>query len=312
MFEKEFLNPTIEFRQDYLIKKMAKATSHRGNNSHLTNKQSCLNILSNHFVNGNITIHKFPVPSFLQEYISSWSFIEDLTQTNKQEYKLGDTSAWLIISLPNNHSTLTNLINSVNGYVIIHHFGKMALPNLLNQNQIFIRFTPAGLFGLTGIPLTHLDNTIIDAAYYFGSSIETLYQQLLSTQNYFELLTNFFVSKANAKHSTIDRQVVNYVISNLDLPLKYIFKKTGYSEKHVIYLIKKQVGLSPKNLQLLHKLRKTLMNYNTFDNDLYSMAANFGFYDDSHFSRVFKKFFEITPGSYQKSNILCPNRILDV
>ncbi len=74
------------------------------------------------------------------------------------------------------------------------------------------------------------------------------------------------------------------------------------SPKTLVARFKAQTGSSPYQYQLNYKLRSIEAQLITQPQlKLYELAVNYGFYDEFHLSRVFKKVYGVSPREYRKS-----------
>lgn len=88
-----------------------------------------------------------------------------------------------------------------------------------------------------------------------------------------------------------------------DISIDQISKFIGLSKFYVLNIFKKEYGITPHSYLLNLKVHraKDLIDSGV---SIIDAALDAGFYDQSHFSRVFKEIFTITPKQYQKNRIL--------
>jgi len=98
--------------------------------------------------------------------------------------------------------------------------------------------------------------------------------------------------------------VKRYIIENIkeNITLDDIANKIGYSKEYIIRIFKKEFGLTPHAFLMNEKVNyaKKILDERGGKN-LSSIALELGFYDQSHFTKYFKKSFAITPQNYIKS-----------
>ncbi|PHS55878.1 MAG: hypothetical protein COB17_10720, partial [Sulfurimonas sp.] len=99
---------------------------------------------------------------------------------------------------------------------------------------------------------------------------------------------------------TIKKYIINNI--NEDLTLDDISNVVGYNKEYIVRLFKKEYGLAPHAFLMNEKVNKAknLLQNSTHIN-LANIASDIGFYDQSHFSKFFKKSFAIAPSKYKKS-----------
>ena len=87
-------------------------------------------------------------------------------------------------------------------------------------------------------------------------------------------------------------------------------QKIGYSQKHFSDLFRKSVGVTPKAYLKIMRFQKALRTIDAAgDIDWATVAAECGFYDQSHFINDFKHFSGFTPEQYAKMCTNYPNYI---
>jgi AraC-like DNA-binding protein len=91
------------------------------------------------------------------------------------------------------------------------------------------------------------------------------------------------------------------------LVLADAYERTNLSPKYVNERFKRAVGVSPKVLSRILRLDALLQGMNPDDNVNWAdLAQNFGFYDQSHFNREFRRFSGLTPNQYLHSRRFGP------
>ncbi|MEO7047220.1 MAG: AraC family transcriptional regulator [Ferruginibacter sp.] len=177
----------------------------------------------------------------------------------------------------------------------------------LNSSVISIHFTVGGFSALTGIPITELQHIGIDAEAILGNAFKDFYQQLINTSNILEkfLITeNYFLQFY--RNNNFEKSLIRYLDSNIEKPLDWLVKKSGYSQKHLIKLTKTNTGFSPKFLQRLNRFQNVLKDISVNKNEIdwASIVYKNGFYDQAHFIKDFLFFSDMTPSEYLKAELL--------
>ncbi|MDR7127918.1 AraC-like DNA-binding protein [Algoriphagus sp. 4150] len=186
---------------------------------------------------------------------------------------------------------------------------------------ISIRFTPGGFFSLTKIPITAIAHVGIEAEAILGNSFRQCYQQVLNTvriEDKFQVLENYFLHYT--AHESMEQEVVKFMHENIDKPIDWLIFKTGYSQKHVIHMLKKHTGFTPKLLQRINRFRLVVNELQRHKEhvDWFSIVQRYGYHDQAHLIRDFTDFAGIRPMEYVASqlsnekNILVPDMILQL
>jgi len=109
--------------------------------------------------------------------------------------------------------------------------------------------------------------------------------------------------KEDVKELILINDIKEYIVTNIDFPptLDEISKKYNLSKEHIIRVFKKELGLTPHAFITNYKINqaKNLLLTNSLKS-LSEVAIETGFYDQSHFSKAFKRVFAITPSKITK------------
>jgi AraC-like DNA-binding protein len=178
--------------------------------------------------------------------------------------------------------------------------------NNTDSTIISVRFAIGGFFCLTQIPITAIDHVGIEAEALLGNSFSHLYQRIINASTVsekFTLIKNYFL-QYRVDHST-EHEVVRFIDQNIDKPIDWLVHKSGYSQKHVIHMLKKHTGFSPKYLQRLHRFQQVIKEVQIQKNkiDWFSVVQRYGYYDQAHLIKDFAHFSGINPGDYINSQM---------
>ncbi|MBC9909866.1 helix-turn-helix domain-containing protein [Chitinophaga varians] len=184
---------------------------------------------------------------------------------------------------------------------------------------ISVRFTVGGFFSLTKIPISALDNVGVEAEAVFGSSFMRLYEKLLNATamaERFSLIENYFLQYSVEEN--MGYHIVRFINQHIDKPIDWLIQKSGYSQKHVIHLLKTYTGFSPKYLQRIHRLQQVIteIQKNKTHIDWFSIIHRYGYFDQAHLIKDFAHFSGLKPTEYLRSqlaldeNELVPEMIL--
>jgi len=85
------------------------------------------------------------------------------------------------------------------------------------------------------------------------------------------------------------------------LYLDDIANNIGYNKEYIIRIFKNEFGLTPHAFLMNEKVNyaKNLLD-NSKDKSICDIAVDIGFYDQSHFTKLFKKSFATTPKRYKQ------------
>ncbi|WP_108060973.1 AraC family transcriptional regulator [Poseidonibacter lekithochrous] len=113
-----------------------------------------------------------------------------------------------------------------------------------------------------------------------------------------------FDNKSNESEDEhiIFKEVEKYIQNNLcnAITLSDISKAIGYNEFYIIRVFKKKFGLTPHAFLINKRIEKARQELTqNRDINLSQLSCDVGFYDQSHFSKVFKRVFAKTPNNYK-------------
>ncbi|MGC3945827.1 MAG: AraC family transcriptional regulator [Chryseolinea sp.] len=251
-------------------------------------------------------IPKFPLSNFIEHmvYVSGALPIPYLKE-------LPDGGINLVIEL--NDKTV-NTIYPEEGLTKKHEVKRAWITGLQKQAILYknntdstiisVRFTTGGFFCLTKIPITAIDKIGIEAEDVLGASFSGLYQRIINAvavQQMFDLIESYFL-QYRVDHN-LEHEIVRFIDQNIDKPIDWLIDKSGYSQKHVIHLLKRNTGFSPKYLQRLYRFQLVVKEIQAQkDNvDWFSVVQRYGYYDQAHLVKDFSHFSGITPTDYVKS-----------
>lgn len=176
--------------------------------------------------------------------------------------------------------------------------------NNTDSSIISVRFTAGGFFCLTKIPITAIENVGVEASALLGNSFTNLYQQIINastSHQMFALIENYFLRYKTDENT--EYAVVRFIDQHIDKPIEWLINKSGYSQKHVIHLLKKHTGFSPKYLQRLSRFQMVVKEIQSQKTavDWLSIVDRHGYYDQAHLIKDFTHFSGISPTEYFNS-----------
>ncbi|WP_318507553.1 helix-turn-helix domain-containing protein [Bacillus sp. T3] len=102
-----------------------------------------------------------------------------------------------------------------------------------------------------------------------------------------------------------DSQIIISAVKNIAatsglLNISELSRKIGYSDRYIRGKFEEYIGFSPKQFCQIVKFQNCLHNLLFEDDtDLLDLIYDYGYYDQAHFIRGFKKFAYFTPGQYK-------------
>jgi len=239
-------------------------------------------------------------------------YYEGRTVHTAYDKLLPDGHAQLIVELDGNERVLKNKdkpsdssyrnawIAGVQTQPVIYQFEKRA-------TTLSIQFDPEGLFAWLRIPMTQFHNAMVDAESVVGNGVVQLRQQLLGcakADEIFETTTRFLEKQFLGV--ALENRFISFVKHKLskNIAIANISQEVGYSQKQLIQIFKKHVGISPKKYQRIGRFHKSLSMLHLQKQASYSdVAYSCGFYDQAHFINEFRHFTDYSPSQY--SHLQC-------
>ena len=142
--------------------------------------------------------------------------------------------------------------------------------------------------------ITHDEKDKLLESMFFAHTIE---EKIKIFMNYYINHVELKAEDSFSLKNYLRKEIIN---SNGDLKLSDLSIKTGYSERYLNKKIHEDFGMNPKNLIRIIRFQKavdsltaTIGNTNCIDT-----ALDYGYYDQSHFIKDFKKLSGSTPMGY--------------
>lgn len=168
-----------------------------------------------------------------------------------------------------------------------------------------ILFKPWGLYQSLGISPRGLTDLAVDAKVIYGPALDEFFAELCEGTPDLKRAEEFIVK--NSKQHKADTRIVEAVDAITPYGIQRGMIKQRASElkrtsKTVISRFKDATGVTP--VEYLHlkliEIARVQIRHDRL-RSLTDIALGLGFYDQAHFTRVFKKICRITPREYRKS-----------
>ena len=184
---------------------------------------------------------------------------------------------------------------------------RVSLSNPKGIHILGVKFTALGLYQLTGIDMKHISDKIIDAQEIWNRDIALLYEEILSKETQLEQLAaleHFLMKKRNRQPKNDRIEALNDSLYQIEhhkiFSIAHIRDNNFISKKTFERYFQNYIGVSPKqyaNICRFNKLRSYLDHLNT-EADWNDISFDFGYYDQSHLIREFKRYAGKTPADY--------------
>jgi AraC-like DNA-binding protein len=174
-----------------------------------------------------------------------------------------------------------------------------------NIQLVGIHFKPGGAFPFLNFPLTELHNQIIPADAIWGGFAAELQMRLYAAPSMparlalFEQLLLTRLADTPDGLNAVRHGVAQIARHNGALSMKALRDEMGISQNHLLTQFKRMVGISPKALAQLYRLKLVLRSIDpTHAVDWTQIAQESGYYDQAHFCKDFLAFTGHSPTDY--------------
>jgi len=176
-----------------------------------------------------------------------------------------------------------------------------------------IHFRPAGALAFFGCPLGDLENTLVGLTDLWGSAAELLREQLIaapSADQRVALLQAFLIQRMGQAAYPSPRlaSVLHTVELEPSMRVSKAQALSDLSRKSFTALFLAEVGLSPKAYLRVRRLQAALRALRTPARGA-TIAADLGYFDQSHFVREFRSFTGVTPTQYTRRRSAMPGHV---
>jgi AraC-like DNA-binding protein len=183
-----------------------------------------------------------------------------------------------------------------------------------DQPVMAIHFRPGGAFPFFGMSLGDLGGAPVGIDEIWGREGHELHECLIAARSVavrFGLLEEFMLARARTsvyRHPGVAATMAA-VEANPSIRMTEVRQLTGLSTKRLIGLFRAEVGLSPKEYARVRRLQAALRQLSSGATGGAHIAADIGYFDQSHFVREFRSFTGMTPTQYRQQRILLPSHV---
>ncbi|KNZ42749.1 helix-turn-helix domain-containing protein [Acetobacterium bakii] len=178
----------------------------------------------------------------------------------------------------------------------------------LDDNIFGIRFLPGKAFLPGGYPIGSLTESSLPYPEICGDQV--MMEGITQTNDFKEqiqLFLNSYIPEYQNYYSPGIRpfsyRMVD-AITNVDgiINVNELSHTIGYTPRYINRLFNRDIGLSPKTFSKIIRFQNVLLALRK-DQQVSAIAANMGYYDQSHLLKDFKQFTGISPMNYRKSMV---------
>lgn len=150
---------------------------------------------------------------------------------------------------------------------------------------------------------------VVDLEEIWGNEANLLIEQLAqisSWQKRFALVDHLFSERFAGSSQTI-RSEIQWAWNQLEqydgcIPIQYLAKTLGWSDRYFAACFREQIGITPKAAARRIRFTRAHRLLTVSDDSLSAIAATCGYSDQSHFTREFRFFSGCSPTIYRKAH----------
>jgi AraC-like DNA-binding protein len=169
-----------------------------------------------------------------------------------------------------------------------------------------VRLPPLGAYRVLGIPMAEVAQDVIELDEVLGNEVLALHERLGEVKTageQFAVLCEFVRRRLalSRVHLRPDAQLAIGMLTRSGGTdrIERICRAVSISRKHLNHLFHLHVGLTPKVYGRMFRFRSVVdLVQRGRRLDWASVAADCGYYDQSHFNREFREFAGMSPGEY--------------
>jgi AraC-like DNA-binding protein len=177
-----------------------------------------------------------------------------------------------------------------------------------------VHFRPGGAFSFLGMSLSDLAGGPVGIGEIWGGAGRELHERLIeapSIPDRFALLERFLLARAGASRQPDPSVGAAMAAIEADPSVRSaeVRRMTGLSTKRLVALFRAEVGLAPKEFARARRFQAALSRLGDGASGGARIAAELGYFDQSHLVREFRAFSGMTPTSYRRRRILLPSHV---
>jgi AraC-like DNA-binding protein len=183
-----------------------------------------------------------------------------------------------------------------------------------------VHFRPGGAFPFLGCPASELADAHVELEDLWGTAAAELRERLIeagSPDQRFALLEEALLSRLRRQtepHPAVRGAVEALNTADAQVRIRDLACDLGLSQRRLIQVFSAAVGLTPKGYQQVQRFRRVHGQVrNVPDPDWAAVAADGGYFDQSHLIHEFRRFSGFTPRELQRrsSADLLPSHVQD-
>ena len=255
------------------------------------------------------------IPSFpLNQFIESFIYYRDYKPDHSIDRFLPDGNVNVIIDLTDqpkyiyDNQTLKEIQTCRHVWFSGIRNNFITIPSGKNFEMFIINFHKGRAYPFVEMPMDVLTDSVVDGDLVLTNEIMELREMILESPVIalrFLKVEQFLLKKFKSR--LIVNPFVSYAVDRIvsspdPVTISGIAGKAGYSQKHLISIFKKHVGLTPKGFLKIIRFQKAIGGISlSGKTDWIKVALDSGYYDQAHFINDFRTFSGYTPTQYMQT-----------
>ncbi|WP_294379116.1 helix-turn-helix transcriptional regulator [uncultured Clostridium sp.] len=203
--------------------------------------------------------------------------------------------------------------NSINSF-IIGTGTKLTGFDILKKHYIFgVRFSPSGFRDFFNINAKEIRDMQVDFVP-LCKNINELYDHIFCADSLQDKASIFYSHLQRKKSQKVEKKaLLDYCIfqiinKNEEISINKLSEETLYSTRYIEKLFNETIGLSPKSFLDIYRIQNVICSIqNVPEINLLKVACEYGYTDQSHMNKHFKKYLSITANKIKNNHFFSPN-----
>lgn len=247
----------------------------------------------------------------LSRFVADMVFYSDVELPYDKEKLLPDGSIFMLFDMIDKPKKLfrnddfSKYTEFTNSYLSGQHKHFIHIEVTKGASMMVIRFKPGGAFAFFDFAIGSINNKVVQLEPLLGDAVSSFRDRVKAgstVKSKFDLAEQYLKSmlKEDLSSFYLLEPAVEFLLKNPEqATTKKLAELVGVSQKHLIHLFSKQVGLNPKSLARVIRFQRVLETLEKPETaDWLEIAINCGYYDQAHFSRDFYTFSGLNPSHY--------------
>ena len=247
----------------------------------------------------------------LNQFVERLWFHEGLNCNHRLERVLPDGSMELIINLRDEDRHVFDPVTHRprqayhRSWLSGPHSEFIVIDTAPNASMIGVHFKPSGASSFFGLPLSELQNSVVDLEIFWNGAARNLRDQLLEAPNptaKFRILEDALLARWRCsafRHRAVLHALDSFARDPQGITIGKVTAEIGLSARRFIEVFREQVGMTPKIFCRLRRFQHALEEIQHSREVRWAdIATECGYYDQAHFINDFKEFCGVTPSDY--------------